>query len=550
MKLSHKLLMVSTAALLGVSPILSASQASLVQAANKSAAKTNKTDTKTNKSVSKKDTAKKTSSKKNSTSKRGTIKLSRNAYVYDKNGKRLKSYMGSAKYTVIAKGVTLNYNTKKTINDVDFYDLGGNAYVKAANVGYVDGKKVNPKKSEKTDQSSTTAKLKSNAYIYDEKGKTNKKKIKKGQVIAVDQLVYIGGKLYYRISGEKNQFIKANNVGSTTGTALKPINKKPEKDDDKTPSDNQNDPTVITLNHNSYLYDGKGSSKSKVVKSGQKIQVDKLQYIGKNLFYHVNDKNYPGDDNWIKKNNVGIITGKQLMPSNAKPDDKQNGTIATLGQDANVYNSKGVMQSTKTFAKGHTARVNELRYIWIESENKAELFYKLQSDKNGYLKASDISTIAGDKLIPVNTAEAAKEETVMATDADKKTLQAALTEATTIKTSDSYKLSSKALRDAYDAAITSGNQVNSANATVASVKDEVNKISKAKAALNGKKIVVNDLKNLTMDEANQIVQLVATANGVDKNTVKFSNNNTVLTITSANGFEQTLNIEDYATIVK
>jgi hypothetical protein len=534
MKLSHKLITVSTAALIGVSPILGVSQVALVQAANKPA-------------KTKKNSSKKTASQK------GTIKLSRNAYVYDKNGKRLKTYMGSSKNTVIAKGYTVKYSAKKTINNKEYYDLGGGAFIKAANVGYVDGKKVDGKKTTtKPAPASTIAKLKSNAYIYDAKGKTAKKKLKKGQVVNVDQLLYIGSKLYYRISGQTNQFIKAVNVGSTTGAKLKPSNKKPSKNDnDQTPSDNQNDATIITLSKNAYLYDGKGNSGDKLIKKGQKIQVDKLQYIDGKLYYHVNDAKYPGDDQWIKKNNVGVITGKQLLPTNEnKPDDTQTGTIATLGNDANVYNNKGVLQSTKTFAKGHTARVTELRYIWVESENKAELFYKLQSDKNGYLKASDVSSISGDKLVPVNTEESAKDETVMATATDKKPLQDALAEVASVRSSDAYKLSAKTLRDAYDNAVTSGTQVNNASSTIASVKNEINKITKAKAALNGKKIVVNDLKNLTLDEANQIVQVVATANGVAASTVQFSNNNTVLTIVGSNGFQQTLNIADYATTNK
>ena len=62
MKLSHKLMVVSAASLIGVSPVLSASQTAVVQAAHKS-------------------TAKKTSSTKKNASKKGTIKLSHNSYV-------------------------------------------------------------------------------------------------------------------------------------------------------------------------------------------------------------------------------------------------------------------------------------------------------------------------------------------------------------------------------------------------------------------------------------------------------------------------------------
>ena len=42
--------------------------------------------------------------------------------------------MGSAKYTTIAKGVTVTSTGTKTINGVKYYDLGGGAYIKAVNV--------------------------------------------------------------------------------------------------------------------------------------------------------------------------------------------------------------------------------------------------------------------------------------------------------------------------------------------------------------------------------------------------------------------------------
>ncbi|WP_180752805.1 SLAP domain-containing protein, partial [Lactobacillus helveticus] len=144
MKLSHKLIMVSAAALMSVSPLVNTTQN--VNAATASSKKTTakKTSTKkatTRKSAStKKSTSKKAASSKKTTSKKttsNTIKLIHNAYVYDKNGKRLKTYMGSAKYTTIAKGVTVNSNGTKTIDGVLYYSLGGGAYIKAANV---DGK--------------------------------------------------------------------------------------------------------------------------------------------------------------------------------------------------------------------------------------------------------------------------------------------------------------------------------------------------------------------------------------------------------------------------
>ncbi len=120
MKLSHKLIMVSAAALMGVSPLLGAAQSvnPVAQAASKSS------------------------------SKKGTITLSNNAYVYHKNGKRDTNYAGGGKNAVIAKNRTLKYVGKPiTINGNEYYPIGGNDYVKAANVGYKDGKGVTPSTS-------------------------------------------------------------------------------------------------------------------------------------------------------------------------------------------------------------------------------------------------------------------------------------------------------------------------------------------------------------------------------------------------------------------
>lgn len=515
MKFSHKLMMVSAAALIGISPVLTASQTAVVQAAKKSAAK-------------------------KKVAKENTIKLSRNAYVYDKDGQRLKTYMGSAKNTKIGKGYTLNFGSKVTIKNKDYYSIGNGAFIKAANVGYVNGKKVTQTPAK------ASAKIKRNAYIYNSKGKTNKKKIKKGKTVTVDQLIYIGKKLFYRIAGKKNQFIKSANVGKTSGAKLKPVNKKPGKNGGG-PSDNQNDPTVITLSRNAYIYDGKGQTGKTLIKKGEKVTVDKLQYIGKKLYYHINDANFPGNDQWVKKSNVGVVNGKQLKPINSKPENNNTVTTVTLARDATVYSNKGTKQTTKTFAKGHKARVSELRYIWIEADNKAELFYKLQSGKNDYLKADDVSIVTGAKLTPVNTPESAKAEITNATVADKKALQNALSQDSTVKASEAYRLAAKSLRDAYDAAITNANQINNAISTVAHVNEAVAQVNTAKAALNGKKVVVKDLQNLTLTEADQIVELVASVYGLDKSAVQFSDNNTVLTVTSPNGFQQTLIISDYAT---
>ena len=153
--------------------------------AKKSESKKYSKKTTTKKSAStKKSTSKKVASSKKTTSKKttsNTIKLIHNAYVYDKNGKRIKNYSGTS---YIGKGVTVKGLGTKTIDGVLYYSLGGGAYIKAANV---DGKATTSSSTKKTSskttssekntssdeksEDSTSIKLIHNAYVYDENGK-------------------------------------------------------------------------------------------------------------------------------------------------------------------------------------------------------------------------------------------------------------------------------------------------------------------------------------------------------------------------------------------
>lgn len=84
----------------------------------------------TKKSTSKKTTT--TTTKKSSTTKAVKITMKRKAYVYDKNGKRVKNYYGTS---YIGKGVTVKGYGTKTIKGTKYYALEPNKYyVKASDV--------------------------------------------------------------------------------------------------------------------------------------------------------------------------------------------------------------------------------------------------------------------------------------------------------------------------------------------------------------------------------------------------------------------------------
>ena len=553
MKLSHKLIMVSAAALMSVSPLLNTTQnvnaatastkktttkkTSSKKTTTKKSASTKKT-TSTKKSTSKK-TTKKAASSKTTTSKKttsNTIKLTHNAYVYDKNGKRLKTYMGSAKYTTIAKGVTVNSNGTKTINGVLYYSLGGGAYIKAANV---DGKVATSSSTKKTSskntssnkpstdesEDSTSTKLIHNAYVYDVNGKRIKKyegksKLTKGTEIDTYGTVNIKGKKYYQLDEEGTAFVKAGNVDR---------------------------PTTITLKKNAYIYNGEGKTKKKLVKKGKTVKTTEARYIGTKLYYKI------GDDQFVKAANVGKVKGEELDPIN-EPDgaatvevpdteDVNSTKVITKGV-VSLYDIKGQKYANRIFDAGVSQQVSELRYIATSVNSTPQLFYKLASGR-GYLKADEV-TVDGKILNAVNTQEQAKADVTVATTADKAKLTQSINEAASVKASEIYKLSSSTAKAAYDKAITDGAIVNNnASATIGQVNEAESAITSAKAKLNGAKIAVANLNSLTPDEVTAIVKAVANANNVPESAIQFSNNNTTLSIVT-NGYTQSLNINDYA----
>ena len=553
MKLSHKLIMVSAAALMSVSPLLNTTQnvnaatastkktttkkTSSKKTTTKKSASTKKT-TSTKKSTSKK-TTKKAASSKTTTSKKttsNTIKLTHNAYVYDKNGKRLKTYMGSAKYTTIAKGVTVNSNGTKTIKGVLYYSLGGGAYIKAANV---DGKVATSSSTKKTSskntssnkpstdesEDSTSTKLIHNAYVYDVNGKRIKKyegksKLTKGTEIDTYGTVNIKGKKYYQLDKEGTAFVKAGNVDR---------------------------PTTITLKKNAYIYNSEGKTKKKLVKKGKTVKTTEAKYIGTKLYYKI------GDDQFVKAANVGKVKGEELDPIN-EPDgaatvevpdteDVNSTKVITKGV-VSLYDIKGQKYANRIFDAGVSQQVSELRYIATSVNSTPQLFYKLASGR-GYLKADEV-TVDGKILNAVNTQEQAKADVTVATTADKAKLTQSINEAASVKASEIYKLSSSTAKAAYDKAITDGAIVNNnASATIGQVNEAESAITSAKAKLNGAKIAVANLNSLTPDEVTAIVRAAANANNVPESAIQFSNNNTTLSIVT-NGYTQSLNINDYA----
>lgn len=574
--------MVSAAALMSVAPLLgTAENVNTVQAAPK-----------------------KTASKKAASNK---ITLVRNAYVYDKNGKRLDKYMGSAKYTTIAKGVTVTSTGTKTINGVKYYDLGGGAYIKAVNV---DGKAAS---STSSLSKGTKAKFVSNSYIYDKNGKRiskyqGKSKFVKGDSVTTYGIQTINGKKYYQLDKKGTAFVRTVNIdGKTTSNQESSVSNDAEstkkydyslkknayiydnngkrinkyqgkskllkgaaidvygietiKGKDYYQLDKKGTAfvkasnvtrtvkaTSITMKKNAYIYNGNGDTKKKTVKKGKTVKATEARYIGTKLYYKISDNQF------VKAANVGKISGPELEPVN-EPDGAAtvdtgdntvdpNVTKVTTINVAPLYNIKGQPDNVRAFGEGQSQQVSELRYIATSATATPELFYKLSSGR-GYLKDSDVA-VSGKTLTPVNTQEQAREDVTVATAANKAKLLQDINEATSVKNSEAYKLASSDVKAAYDKAISDGTTVNNdATATIAQVNEADAAIVSAKAKLDGKRVAVANMTNLTSDEIAAIIKVVANANNVAESSVQLTTNGS-LSI-SVNGAAQILNLGDYVT---
>lgn len=574
--------MVSAAALMSVAPLLgTAENVNTVQAAPK-----------------------KTTSKKAASNK---ITLVRNAYVYDKNGKRLDKYMGSAKYTTIAKGVTVTSTGTKTINGVKYYDLGGGAYIKAVNV---DGKAAS---STSSLSKGTKAKFVSNSYIYDKNGKRiskyqGKSKFVKGDSVTTYGIQTINGKKYYQLDKKGTAFVRTVNIdGKTTSNQESSVSNDAEstkkydyslkknayiydnngkrinkyqgkskllkgaaidvygietiKGKDYYQLDKKSTAfvkasnvtrtvkaTSITMKKNAYIYNGNGDTKKKTVKKGKTVKATEARYIGTKLYYKISDNQF------VKAANVGKISGPELEPVN-EPDGAAtvdtgdntvdpNVTKVTTINVAPLYNIKGQPDNVRAFGEGQSQQVSELRYIATSATATPELFYKLSSGR-GYLKQSDVA-VSGKILTPVNTLEQAREDVTVATAANKAKLLQDINEATSVKSSEAYKLASSDVKAAYDKAISDGTTVNNdATATIAQVNEADAAIVSAKAKLDGKRVAVANMTNLTSDEMAAIIKVVANANNVAESSVQLTTNGS-LSI-SVNGAAQILNLGDYVT---
>lgn len=207
----------------------------------------------------------------------GEFELVRNAYVYDKNGKRLSTYRGQKAYYKW-NATNIKYVGKLyTYHPNFFLNIGNGHYINTSNVNNMNGKGV--------------LKLNHNSYVYNKNGQrttyNGKSRLLKYDLInysgrkrnktKADKYYYInetGEKEYsvknYRIKGQyyyylgKGVYIKAENIGFINGHAAY----------------RDGGSTYVTPRTDLFVYNSDFKQTKKSVPAGKVIKVDKTTTTG------------------------------------------------------------------------------------------------------------------------------------------------------------------------------------------------------------------------------------------------------------------------------
>lgn len=432
--------------------------------------------------------------------KSATITLNHNSYIYSSKGKRI-NFNGKK---TLKTGTVVNSNGKAlTINGKNYYSIANNAYIKAANVGMIN------------DQvQKGNLQLNYNSFVYNKNGKRlstyrgrkSNTYVKKGtplkyaaSIESVDRnskhfyllddngysqswLPYkkIGNKYYYNIGA--GGYINAANV---------------DKIDDKSLYTTETSIRVKGLNEPFTVGTGKDKTK---IQNGKTYNVDRITGV-------------TFDPTSLIKYRIAGTTDAFIDSDYVKTKPRQKveiytkATYVSFNKSTNTYDVQGkalpIKGTHSTFNKNDKYPVEDLTYIWVPDENKAELFYSLKyswsqhrltinipgnfvnDDYPGliYVKASDVKYCSGPYLKPNNSPEQAKADASVAKKTDKKELQNLINQENTII---AYKKNNvnRFCDIYYSAALKFAKSVNDSNtATIAEVKKAVSVLTIAQKAV-------------------------------------------------------------------
>ena len=325
------------------------------------------------------------------------------ALAYDKDGNSTGVKYNAYQY------VTVESNPVKIDGSLYYKVSGKDQYIKATNIDGV------------------TRKITHNTYIYrTSTGRTsynNRWKLYKGETITTygGSYKFKNGKHYFRIGGPNKQYIKSYNLGPVIS-----VNTNNNTSSSSSQTTKSEETTVTVTDKRAALFvevpDKDAVQPSgKYAKQGDKFTVDRLEQgtradTGRDgdddnelAIYHIK-----GTDYWIY--NFNVKAAKDIPVQNYYHTKK---SLIQFIKPTDIYDANGNkidFKGDQVRKQGGRYKVNKLLYIWVPSENKAELFYHLVGKSvysnqgevqfaDGYVKASDVRFDPNStSLTPSNTA--------------------------------------------------------------------------------------------------------------------------------------------------
>ena len=290
-----------------------------------------------------------------------------------------------------------------------------------------------------------TRRITHNTYIYGTSTRRtsyqNRWKLYKGQTITTygGSYRFKNGKHYFRVGGPAKQYVKSYNLGpviKANTTMASGSNNTSSNTTTNKPTDNNTQPVgkdetnvTVTARVANLCVEVPGKDmvqpSGKTAKMGDKFVVDRLEQgtragTGRDgdddwelAIYHIK-----GTDYWIY--NFAVKAAKDIPEQNYS---KTKSSRIIFTQPTDIYHADGTVinfNGDRPRKQSGRFKVDKLLYLWVPSENKAELFYHLVGNSvegsksslnftDGYVKASDVKFDTDSvALTPSNTEAAAK----------------------------------------------------------------------------------------------------------------------------------------------
>lgn len=364
----------------------------------------------------------------NSQASTGTL-VTKSALIYDSNG---KPFMGEINSSSVAgaegsrffrSGTRLSFEGTKNISGQTYYNVGNGMYIKKSEIREIVGQVL--------------LKLKKGSKLYDKAGNVVSTKLPEGNVINytgkinnIDKAtkyyfinnegqpqeipyVTIKGIDYYNLG--KGQYIKVADVTTVNGNQI------------------FTNYLTVTTTKQAPLYNMKGEKTKDVIAKNKKVQVER-EIINPQNVEDIDDTGWTyyfyklkGEDKLINLGDVNI-QNPPFLPVYFDENSPIDLSVS-FPKDTTVYNEQGEVKYkgwVLPHTNGGSYHVVKLMYIYVPSEQKAELFYEMAShhlrlenpadhtvmvgEDTGttYVKASDTNYYAGIAIKPSNTPEQAK----------------------------------------------------------------------------------------------------------------------------------------------